>query len=354
MRYIDMESVEPGHLLGKTIYATNGTILLSAGVQITVFMISTLKRIGVTNLYITDPRLQDIEIEEELLSEETKRTLIRTMSETMDSIRSGKDFNSRSVSLSVEDMLEDVLRNKDVLIHLNDIRTRDNAAFVHAMNVCMISALLGIHMNLNQVQQKELAIGALLHDLGKPLEESEFEFEPADDEAAKNKKMAMHHTWRGFQLLKARREFSLLIAHVALQHHEHIDGSGEPRGLAGEQIHLYSRIVAVANAYDNLLQEFDNGKRMLPHVACERLLAMSGKELDHAVVVQFMRVVSIYPNGVSVRLSTREAGVVVGQHRGLPGRPVVRLLEREGDDSIGSREIDLAKENTVFIEQVMG
>ncbi|MBW7460743.1 HD domain-containing protein, partial [Paenibacillus sepulcri] len=203
MRYIDMESVEPGHLLGKTIYATNGTILLSAGVQITVFMISTLKRIGVTNLYITDPRLQDIEIEEELLSEETKRTLIRTMSETMDSIRSGKDFNSRSVSLSVEDMLEDVLRNKDVLIHLNDIRTRDNAAFVHAMNVCMISALLGIHMNLNQVQQKELAIGALLHDLGKPLEESEFEFEPADDEAAKNKKMAMHHTWRGFQLLKA-------------------------------------------------------------------------------------------------------------------------------------------------------
>ncbi|MBW7457525.1 metal-dependent phosphohydrolase, partial [Paenibacillus sepulcri] len=76
--------------------------------------------------------------------------------------------------------------------------------------------------------------------------------------------------------------------------------------------------------------------------------------LDHAVVVQFMRVVSIYPNGVSVRLSTREAGVVVGQHRGLPGRPVVRLLEREGDDSIGSREIDLAKENTVFIEQVMG
>lgn len=343
MRYVDMEAVEPGHLLGKTIYALNGTVLLSTGVQLTVFMISTLKRIGVTSLYIKDADSADDIEPEEILSEETKRSIIRNMSETMDSIRSGKDFNSRSIRLSIEDLLYDVLSNKEVLIQLNDIRTRDNAEFVHAMNVCMISTLLGVNSNLNQTQLKELAIGALLHDLGKTASELE-----ADDSEPNR------HTWRGFEILKAKREFSLLIAHVALQHHEHVDGSGEPRRLAGDQIHLYSRIVAVANTYDNLLQQNAGGRRLLPHEACEQMMAMSGTKLDHEVLAQFMRVVSIYPNGVSVKLSTREHGVVVGQHRGLPGRPVVRLLEREGDDSIGSREIDLAKENTVFIEQVLG
>lgn len=343
MRYVDMEAVEPGHLLGKTIYALNGTVLLSSGVQLTVFMISTLKRIGVTSLYIKDADSADDIEPEEILSDETKRSVIRNMSETMDSIRSGKDFNSRSISLSIDDLLDDVMSNKEVLIQLNDIRTRDNAEFVHAMNVCMIATLLGVNSNLNQTQLKELAIGALLHDLGK-----------ATSELQAGESELDRHTWRGFEILKAKREFSLLIAHVALQHHEHVDGSGEPRQLAGDQIHLYSRIVAVANTYDNLLQQDNGGKRLLPHEACEQMLAMSGTKLDHDILAKFMRIVSIYPNGVSVKLSTRVHGVVVGQHRGLPGRPIVRLLEREGDDSIESREIDLAKENTVFIEQVLG
>ncbi|SDW69084.1 HD-GYP domain-containing protein [Paenibacillus sp. CF384] len=344
MKYVDIEAVEPGDILGKTIYAVNGTVLLSSNVQLTVFMISTLRRIGVTNVYIKDASMQEMEEQEEILSEETKVGIIKQMSETMDSIRSGKDFNSRSISLTIEDLLFDVIRNKDVLVQLNDIRTRDNAEYIHAMNVCMISSLLGVSLHLNQVQLKELAIGALLHDLGKPDLE-------ADGENGDSKR----HTWRGFELLKAKREFSLLIAHVAFQHHEHVDGTGEPRGLIGDQIHLYSRIVAVANTFDNLLTgDSEASRRLLPHEACEQMMAMSGTRLDREILVHFMRIVSIYPNGVSVRLTTKETGIVVGQHRGLPGRPIVRVLQRESNDSLESREIDLAKHTTVFIEQVLG
>ncbi|REE90535.1 HD-GYP domain-containing protein (c-di-GMP phosphodiesterase class II) [Paenibacillus taihuensis] len=347
MKYVDMEAVESGDVLGKTIYAVNGQVLLSANVQMTVYMISTLKRIGITNIYIKDASMPDIEEQEEILSEETKRAIIKQMSETMDAIRSGKDFNSRSVSLVIDDLLDDVIRNKEVLIHLNDIRTRDNMEYLHAMNVCMMSTLLGVGMHLNQIQLKELAIGALLHDVGKP------DLVPPDGDIEPKR-----HTWRGFELLKSKREFSLLIAHVAFQHHEHVDGTGVPRGLNREQIHLYSRIVAVTNMYDNLLQTGgESGGPLLPHEACERMMAMSGTILDHEILTQFLRAVSIYPNGVSVKLSTKETGIVVGQHRGLPGRPIVRLLEREStreNDNVASREIDLAKHTTVFIEQVLG
>lgn len=342
MRMVGIDQVEPGQVLGRTIFASNGTVLLSEGVQLTVYMINTLNRIGATLLYIRDPWLADVEIPD-LLTEETKHSVMRGLTETYDSIRSGKPLDSRSVSKGIDQLLADITRNREVLIQLSDIRTKDNAAFVHALNVCTMSTVIGTNMNLPQGQLKELAIGALLHDIGK-VELG------TDDESPDYRR---HHTWRGFELLKQKPEFNLMIAHVALQHHETPDGLGEPRKLEDARIHLYAKIVAVANTFDNLLYERgENGKQMLPHEACEHMMALSGTKLDREVLIQFMRTVSVYPTGSSLRLSTRETGVVVGQHRGLPGRPVVRVI-RQIADQIEVKEIDLAKHTTLFVDSVL-
>jgi HD-GYP domain-containing protein (c-di-GMP phosphodiesterase class II) len=339
MRLVDIETVEPGQLLGKTIFSANGTVLLSTGVQLTVFMISTLKRLGVTTIYIDDPRFRDV-VSEDMLSDETKRAVINQMSETFEALRSGKEFSTKAISQTIDQLMDDVLRNSNVMVQLSDIRTADNAAFVHSMNVCMLSTLIGLNMGFNMIQLKDLSIGALLHDIGKV-------------NAPESEEGRMHHSWRGFELLKMKREYSLLIAHVAFQHHETVDGTGLPRAISGDEIHSYAKIVAVANMYDNLLGRPEGGKPLLPHEACEQMNAMSGTKLDHEVLTQFMKMVSIYPNGISVRLSNRKIGVVVGQHRGLPGRPIVRILDREGEDTVQAREVDLAQHNTIFIEAVL-
>ena len=62
MRYVPIDAVEPGQFLGKTIFSGNGSILLSENVQLTVYMINTLKRIGVTMLYIKDENFDDVDI----------------------------------------------------------------------------------------------------------------------------------------------------------------------------------------------------------------------------------------------------------------------------------------------------
>ena len=338
MRLVDIESLEPGQVLGKTIYSSNGTVMLAQGVQLTVYMISQLKRLGVTMLYIQDPDFADVTVEDPI-SDETKRMVIRQLSETFDSIRSGKQFSTKAISGAVDQLLRDIMENQDVQLQLSDIRTHDNAAYLHAIHVCAASVMIGLNLGYNMQQLKELAIGALLHDIGK--------IDAPDNEEGRN-----HHAWRGFDTLKNKHEFSLLIAHVALQHHEHVDGSGQPRGLASDQIHPYAKITAVANTYDNLLHPEDSGL-VLPHEAVETLNSFSGTKLDHEMLVLFNRFVSIYPNGVSVRLSNRQTGVVVGQHRGLPGRPVVRVLARE-DDDVRAEEIDLARHPTLFIEAVLG
>ncbi|MCR8636351.1 HD-GYP domain-containing protein [Paenibacillus radicis (ex Xue et al. 2023)] len=342
MRYVHVDNVEQGQHLGRTIFSGNGAILLSEGVQLTVYMITTLKRIGVTMVYIKDPLFEDIEIVD-IISEETKRAVIQRMGDTFDSIRSGKDFNTKNLNVSIDSLLEEVMRNKDVLVQLSDIRTKDNEMYVHALNVSMMSVMIGIQMELPATQLRELAIGAMLHDIGKVEKITDDE---ADD-------IKLHHTWRGFEVLKNKRELSLLIAHVAFQHHECVDGTGLPRGMQGDQIHLYAKITAVANTYDNLLFDLSLGRRMLPHEACEHMTALAGTQLDREIVIHFLRTVSVYPTGASVRLSTKETGVVVGQHRGLPGRPVVRIVKAESGTDLEVKEVDLAKSTTVFIDNVL-
>ncbi|MDB5054865.1 MAG: metal dependent phosphohydrolase [Bacilli bacterium] len=342
MRQVNIDTVESGQYLGRTIFSSNGAILLSDGVQLTVYMINTLRRIGVTMIFVKEPYLEDVEIVD-VVSEENKRLVMQRMGETFDSLRSGKEFKTKNISVSIDRMLDDLMKNKEVLVQLSDIRTKDNEMYVHAMNVCTISALIGISMGLAQNQVKELAIGALLHDVGK--------IDLITDDTSPDEKK--HHTWRGFEALKNKWEFSLLIAHVAFQHHETPDGEGAPRKLDAEQIHLYAKIVAAANYFDNIQFNPISGKRLLPHEACEEMMALVGTKLDREVLIHFLRTVSIYPTGTSVRLSTKESGVVVGQHRGLPGRPIVRIAKQGHDDELQIKEIDLAKHTTVFIDSVL-
>jgi putative nucleotidyltransferase with HDIG domain len=342
LRYVYIDSVEQGQYLGRTIFSANGAVMLAEGVQLTVYMINTLKRIGVTMIYVKDANFEDVEIAD-MISEENKRAVMHQMGEVLESIRSGKEFKTRNISISVDRMLEDIIHNKEVLVQLSDIRSKDNEMYVHAVNVAMMSALIGINLGLTQTQLKELTIGALLHDVGK--------MDPGTDDESGNARL--HHTWRGFELLKNKREFSLLIAHVAFQHHETKDGQGIPRNLDNDQIHLYAKVVAVANMFDNLLFDLKSGKRMLPHEACEYMMSLSDTKLDHEVLTQFMKTVSIYPTGISVRLSNRETGVVVGQHRGLPGRPIVRVIKSENERDFSVKEIDLASHTTLFIDAVM-
>jgi len=159
MRYVHIDSVEPGQFLGKTIFSGNGVVLLSEGVQLTVYMITQLRRIGVTMLYIKDPNFDDVEIAD-LLSQETKQAVMRQMGEVFEAIRSGKELSAKNINFKIDQLLEEITKNKEVLVQLTDIRTKDNDLYVHSLNVCMMATLIGVNLGLTQAQLKELAIGA--------------------------------------------------------------------------------------------------------------------------------------------------------------------------------------------------
>lgn len=357
MKHISVEQVEPGDILARSIYTSEGLSLLNAGVQLTVGMINNLRRFGVTMLSIKDPLLDDVDMEE-VITETTRKDAIRNLSAAIQCVQSGKHMDVRGVQKSVNNIVEEVLKNRRVLLNLGDIRTADNALYIHSLNVCMMATVMGVALGYNNTQLKELSIGALLHDIGKLSGLSKEDSQDSDSDEEEN--LENHFTWLGFNVLRKKHEMSIVSAHVPLQHQEWVDGSGLPRGLSGEEIHDFAKIVAICNYYDDLISPFSEEKLTLaPYEACERIMGLAEKRFDLQMVILFLRSIALYPTGSSLKLSTGEIGVVIDQNRGLPSRPVVRVIRREQNSSElmsvqhDIRDIDLSEEPTIFITGIM-
>ncbi|OEF96192.1 HD-GYP domain-containing protein [Desulfuribacillus alkaliarsenatis] len=336
MIYTAIDNVKYGQILARNIYSSDGNILLRQGVELSVGLITRLRNMGVNAIYIQDDRFIDVEVED-VVSEETKREAMSNLAFAVQSIQAGKDFNIAPLKKTIDNVVTEIIANKNVLANLSDIRTKDNSLFVHSINTCMISVLMGIQLNINKLQLAELAIGSLLHDIGKVLAK--------DDDK--------EHPWHGFNVLRKKHDFNVMTAHIALQHHEYLDGSGYPRGVTGEEIPLFAKICGVADHFDSLLEK----KSMKPYEACENIMALANTKFDLNIVNVFLKSIAVYPNGSWVTLTSGEIGVVVRQHKGLPTRPVIRIFKSNSDDTDWQNadmlDIDLAKEKTLFIKSTL-
>jgi HD-GYP domain-containing protein (c-di-GMP phosphodiesterase class II) len=148
------------------------------------------------------------------------------------------------------------------------------------------------------------------------------------------------HAEVGFQMLRKVQTMPLLVAHCAYQHHERLNGSGYPRGITGDNIHLYGKIIAVADVFDAITSNRVYRQAMLPHEALEILYSGIDTLYDKEIVQAFKKSIVLYPTGLGVTLSSGEKGIVCRQNKGLNERPIIRVLEKNGEDVI-PYELDL-------------
>src|SRR5690606_30738575 len=110
----------------------------------------------------------------------------------------------------------------------------------------------------------------------------------------------------------------------------HYDGSGYPKGLKGEQIHRFARVVTIADVFDALTSDRPYRLAFSYHDAIIMMKEEEGTMFDPQFLRTFLARVAPYPVGCEVKLNTGEVGVVVRLNKGLPARPVVRLLAPQG------------------------
>jgi len=355
MRLLSIDQVRPGMILGKTVFTDDGKVLLGSGISLTERLITGLRRSGVDSVYIDDPRTADIEVQD-VIRPETRQKAIQLIADTARQITNSNKLARR---ISVKEMgrhfqemfhniLEDLLSNREIVFHLMNI-TAYGGMYHHSVNVAVLATAVGMSIGYSRKQLTELGVGALLHDIGKlqlPKELLEKQTRWTEEE----QEIAKEHTIYGFELLRKHHDISLLSAHVALQHHERLDGSGYPQGLSGKQIHEYAQIVAICDVYDSLSSPRPWRKRYMPHDALEYLLGAGGHLFEHSLINAFRKHIAVFPLGSSIVLNTGEAGVVCKVDPDYCHRPVVRILkDGRGNDVLRPYERDLREELKLFV-----
>lgn len=345
--------------LAKNIYNEEGLVLLGEHVELTTTIINRLQRLGIYRVYIEDPRTEDIELQEPLSDELRTEALSMIRSSFMSFMNDAKNGRirgnphlGRDFHRLLDQILDEMKNHDQAMIMLSTIQTVDHYLFQHSLNVCLYAIMLGKSLGYTQDQLRTLAMGAMLHDVGKTQVPQDILLKPGkltDKEMDKMRK----HTEYGFHLLKDIPNISLLTAHCALQHHERLNGSGYPRGIEGEDIHEYARLLGIVDTFDAMTTHRTYKQAVLPHQAVEELFAGSGELFDSHMVTIFRDRVAIYPPGMSVELSTGEVGVVVDINASLPHRPIVRILwDENGQELKDIYEIDLSKRLNVTITRV--
>lgn len=352
MRLEFINRVKENDILGKNIFTNDGGILLRAGVKLTNQYIKKLTELGVLYLYIEDDNLEDIQIEDKHL-QEMKQVTIKRMNEIVNSVHQCGYKKAKDSLKVIENLMEYIICDGDVNKSLYDIKTYDNYTYVHCVDTGIMSGFLGLSLNLNEYELKELGKGAILHDIGKTKISNKI-INKKGSLTEKEFREIKKHPIYGKNILKKCFAISDIILDVVEQHHERVDGTGYPYGLKGNCITKYGKIACICDVYDALSSDRSYRKKAAPNEAYEFILSQSGRMFDPDIVKKFKDTFAIYPLGCCVLLSDGTEGYVVKQNKGFPDRPIIRVIyDVATKNPIPYYEIDLLKKLDVTIISVV-
>lgn len=353
--------------LGKSVYGTRGDVLLARNTVLTDEYVTKLQTRGFHFVYVLDGVADDVEptgfISERLRAANVRnlQTIYELMAEATQPIRDEAaeegahvlaelpveldelvEQHLKQLDRDVEALLDEATETK-TLASLASLKSHDNYTFEHSVDVAFYGVVLGRRLALDRAYLKDLALGCLLHDIGKMYIDERILRKPGKLDPQEFKQIQQHAVL-GFQLIRQMPLENARPAHVALQHHEHQDGSGYPSKLFGNnrvyrtqsekfdvrRINLLAELASVADVCSALSSDRPyRGALPTPEVA-RMLKEAAGTHLNREAVDAFLGVVQLYPVGVTVRVSggryDASLGVVVAQAPNKRNRPLVRLL----------------------------
>ncbi|MFH1022404.1 MAG: ParB/RepB/Spo0J family partition protein [Planctomycetota bacterium] len=224
----------------------------------------------------------------------------------------------------------------------------------HVLNVAKLALHLGRHHGLDANALTALGRAAILHDLGMRNLPASLVGKPGRLDAAEAG-ILHRHPAEGAALLARLKLLDPELTRAVSEEHERADGSGYPMGLKGPDIHVFAKIIGIADTYEALVSPRPHRGAMLPRKAMELLVfAAHHGRFEKPFIRSFLRGMSLFPLGSFVRLSTGETGRVVAANPDDITRPVVRILRDAGGTAPAAPVVrDLLRETAVSVTAAM-
>lgn len=346
---IPVSELKSGMRLTRDVWMADGRLLLLAGFTIKPLYIRKLNAFNIQSVYIEEGPYEPIEeYSEEKLYKEAHATIRKVFA----LVRDNKEADFTIVKKTVNEIIQMVISNETVMLQITGVRDIDNYTFLHCVDVCIYSVILGKKLGYSREQLINLGMGAILHDIGKCKISPDILQKPdklTDDEFSKMK----HHTIYGCEIIKNAYGLSPKIAAVAFQHHEKWDGTGYPLGIRAELIDPFSRIVTVADIYDALTADRVYKKKVLPHIAAEYIKNNSSKLFDPYIVNLFLANIAVYSEGTIVLLNTGEVGSVISTGETSCSKQKINIIaNKAGPPVLRPYTVDLSQSPDVEIVDI--
>lgn len=326
-----IDYAEPGMILGQDVTDEYGKLLLEKGIALTESYIHRLRKFGINTIRIFDQEASLLK-EQQLIPAEL-RTELSLCFQALSSLQTSFLANEKltvlyldQIGSIVNTMILQISQQAETIIN-TQIYYPNQQELVHSINVCLLSLMTGLQLKMTKDDLYELALGALLHDIGKTT------LPRINGLLFDSTKL---HTLYGRNLL-LRSKLSPRIARIVAEHHEALDGSGLPLGLTSNKIDFFSKIVAIANSFDKAITKaaLENTPQL---EVIEKMSAKSGTHFDTQILNTFIETIPIYPVGSLVLLNTKQLAYVTKNHPHHLFRPEIRIKTKSGKVAVNLRQ----------------
>ena len=207
--------------------------------------------------------------------------------QTVENVRRGKDVARYAV---------DFIRSENFLLdHFLRIISCDYYLYTHSVNVSAYSVVLGLHSGFqDRACLRELANGGLFHDVGRGGLPGELQ-QKTGSLSNEEWDLVRGHPVEGHRILSSLDNLGEIALDVVLRHHERMDGSGYPDGLAGGDLSPFVRISAIADVFDALTSDRFHQESMTTFDALMLMKTELARELDPDLLNTFVQIMSGAP-----------------------------------------------------------
>lgn len=258
--------------------------------------------------------------------------------QTMTNYVTKDDLSDRIVTEKIKDVVNFVKSHRKAVLNFPAMpETNGNHIVEHSTKTAVLAIAVGIQLKLPPHKLIELGTGGLLHEIGMIRLPSQL-YMSNKQLTAQEKKAITAHTVLGFKILKSF-SFPMTVCLAVLESKENLDGSGYPRGITGDRLSLYGKILNVTSAYAAMTSSRPYRPARDGHNALLELLQQRGTLYDEQVLRATVAILSIYPIGSYVQLANGYRGVVVETNDENPRAPYVRVLTAAGGEQYADQPL---------------
>jgi putative nucleotidyltransferase with HDIG domain len=185
--------------------------------------------------------------------------------------------------------LVDAVTTNDFPAILDGVREHDHVTYAHSVCVATLMALFGHSIGLPRPQQILLASGGLLHDVGK-LSIRHSILNKTDNLTEDEWAIIRGHVPSAVNFLRASDDMPKGVVTIAAQHHERLDGSGYPRGLANNQLNELARMAAIVDIFSAMTDHRMNKPKLTAEAALKTMTEEMSGQIDIDLVTRFREV----------------------------------------------------------------